>query len=81
MTATAAPDVQVLRITAREIELGDYLPPQPALHGMCWRELGFQVGTQAGFSVRDRGRIELRNRGGNPASLGRYTAVTVHRAA
>jgi len=34
----------MLRIAAREIEPGDYLPPQRALHGTRYQDDGFVVG-------------------------------------
>ncbi len=37
-------DVRELRVAAREIRPGDFLPPQPALHGTRFRDLGFAVG-------------------------------------
>ena len=44
--AGARPDPAVaeLRIRAREIRPGDYLPPQRALHGTRFRDAGFAVG-------------------------------------
>jgi hypothetical protein len=37
-------DRSELRIAAEDIRPGDYLPPQPALHGSRFRDTGFQVG-------------------------------------
>lgn len=36
--------VRELHVRAREIRPGDFLPPQRALHGTRYRDLGFAVG-------------------------------------
>jgi hypothetical protein len=44
-TAPSGPGtVRELHVSAREIRPGDYLPPQRALHGTRFREIGFAVG-------------------------------------
>ena len=33
-----------VQVTAKAILPGDYLPPQPLLHGTAWQESGFRTG-------------------------------------
>ncbi len=71
------------RVVARDLLPGDYLPPQPALHGTRFRRDGFVVGG----SDRDilepavlSGRMLVFGPGGTLDSLGVDMPVTVQRA-
>ena len=75
-------DVRALRVAARDLRPGDYLPPQRALHGTRFRDDGFVVGD----SDRDvthlavlSGRMLVFGPRGTLDSLGVDTDVDVHR--
>ena len=74
--------VRALRVTARDIRPGDYLPPQRALHGTRFRDDGFVVGdgdrdvTQLAVLS---GRMLVFGPHGTLDSLGVDTDVDVHR--
>ena len=73
-----------LRVIAREIRPGDFLPPQRALHGTRYREAGFVVGSQdrdvAELAVLS-GRMLVFGPAGTLDSLAVDTDVAVRRPA
>ena len=83
-TDRAEPGLTELRVTAREIRPGDFLPPQRALHGTRYREAGFVVGTEdrdvAELAVLS-GRMLVFGPAGTLDSLAVDTDVAVRRPA
>jgi hypothetical protein len=75
-------DVRPLRVAARDIRPGDYLPPQRALHGTRFRDEGFVVGDRQS-DVTDlavlSGRMLVFGPRGTLDSLTVDTEVDVHR--
>jgi hypothetical protein len=83
-TDRSEPGLTELRVPAREIRPGDFLPPQRALHGTRYREAGFVVGTQdrdvAELAVLS-GRMLVFGPAGTLDSLAVDTDVAVRRPA
>jgi hypothetical protein len=73
-----------LRVPARDLRPGDFLPPQLALHGTSFREVGFVVGSQerdvAELAVLS-GRMLVFGPDGTLDSLAVDTEVVVRRPA
>lgn len=83
MTSTTA-GTTTLHAVAAEVLPGDYLPPQPALHGTPHRDTGYQVGAEdrdVTSSPVMSGKVMLFNRHTPMLALPETTPVTVHRPA
>lgn len=73
-----------LHAVAAEVRPGDYLPPQPALHGTPHQGSGYQVGPEdkdVTTSPVLSGKVLLFNRATPMLALPETTPVTVHRPA
>lgn len=69
---------------ASTIKPGDYLPPQPALHGTEHQDTGYQVGPDSRDITSSpvmSGRIMLFSRTARMLPLPETTPVTMHRLA
>ena len=76
---------KVHEVRATQIEPGDHLPPQRALHGTRWQEQGFTVGTSEKDVRADLpvlpGKVLLFSPAGALNAISRDSVVTVRRAA
>ena len=83
MDAPALP-AQIVHLDACQLQPGDQLPPQAALHGSRWQREGFTVGprhedVRADLPIRS-GRVLLFGADGSMLALPREAVVAVRRA-